>query len=250
MEIDKPNLGDKTFSKVVEIGIASQLDEAEVIDVDIRTNPGKLVQGKLDSVTISGKGLVMKQDLRMETIEVSIGKVGINPLSAVFGNIELTHPTDAEALIVLTETDLNRAFRSDYVQSKLRGLKMIMNGQQVIVNVQQVIVNLPGDNKFVITIDFSLAEQTEIKKLSATAVPKIQEDGYRISLEILAIEGQGLNLDLVSIIVEQLTALLDMRNFNIPGLSLQLYLLEAPQGKLVIHSHAQVAQVTPIINLI
>jgi hypothetical protein len=250
MEIDKPNLGDKTFSKVVEIGIASQLDEAEVIEVDIRTNPAKLVQGKLDSVTISGKGVVMKQDLRMETIEVSIGKVGINPLSAVFGNIELTHPTDAEALIVLTETDLNRAFRSDYVQSKLRGLKMIMNGQEVIVTVKQVIVNLPGDNKFVITISFLLAEQTEVKKLSATAVPKIQEDGYRISLEILAIEGQGLNLDLVSIIVEQLTALLDMRNFNIPGLSLQLYLLEAPQGKLVIHSHAQVAQVTPIINLI
>jgi LmeA-like phospholipid-binding len=250
MAIDPPNLGDKALSKVVEVGIAIGLDEAEVIDVDIRTNPGKLVQGKLDSVTISGKGLVIKQDLRMETIEVSIGKVGINPLSAVFGNIELIHPTDAEALIVLTQTDLNRAFRSDYIQAKLRGLKMLMNGQEVIVTVQQVSVNLPGDNKFVINIDFLLAGQSEIRKLSATAVPKIQEDGYRISLEILAIEGQGLNLDLVSIIVEQLTALLDMRNFNIPGLSLQLYQLEAPQGKLVIHSHAQVAQVTPIINLL
>jgi hypothetical protein len=250
MEIDKPNLGDKALSKVVEVGIAIGLDEAEVIDVDIRTNPGKLVQGKLDSVTISGKGFVIKQDLRMEAIEVSIGKVEINPLSAVFGNIELIHPTDAEALIVLTETDLNRAFRSNYIQTKLRGLKMMMNGQEVIVTVQQVIVNLPGDNKFVITIEFVLAGQAEIKKLSATAVPKIQEDGHRISLEILAIEGQGLNLELVSIIVEQLTALLDMRNFNIPGLSLQLYLLEAPQGKLVIHSHAQVAQVTPIVNLI
>lgn len=250
MEIDQPNLGDKALSKVIEMGISIQLDEAEAIDVDIRTNPGKLMQGKLDSVTISGKGLVMRQDLRMETIEVSIGKVGINPFSAVFGNIELIHPTDAEALIVLTQTDLNRAFRSDYIQAKLRGLKMMMNGQEVIVTVQQVIVNLPGDNKFVINIEFLLAEQTEIKKLSATAVPKIQEDGYRISLEILAIEGQGLSLDLVSVIVEQLTALLDMRNFIIPGLSLQLYKLEAPQGKLIIHSHAQVDQVAPIINLI
>jgi LmeA-like phospholipid-binding len=250
MEIDQPNLGDKALSKVVEMGIATQLDEAEVIEVDVRTNPGKLMQGKLDSVTISGKGLVMRQDLRMDKIEVSIGKVGINPFSAVFGNIELVHSTDAEALIVLNETDLNRAFRSDYIQAKLRGLKMIMNGQEVIVTVKQVIVNLPGDNRFVINIDFLLAEQTEIKKLSATAVPKIQEDGYRISLEILAIEGQGLSLDLVSVIVEQLTALLDMRNFIIPGLSLQLYKLEAPQGKLVIHSHAQVTQVTPIINLL
>jgi hypothetical protein len=250
METDKPNLGNQALSKVVQIGINTQLDEAEVIDIDIRTDPGKFMQGKLDSVTISGKGLVMKQDLRMETIEVSIGKVGINPLRAVFGNIELIHPTDAEALIVLTEADINRAFRSDYIQSKLRGLKMMMNGQEVIVNVQQATVNLPGDNKFIINVNFSLSEQTEVKKLSATALPKIQEDGYRISLEILAIEGQGLNLDLVSVIVEQLTALLDMRNFNIPGLILQLYKLEASQGKLLIHSHAQIAQILPLAKLL
>lgn len=250
MEIDRPNLGDKALSKVVEIGIAIQLDEAEVIDVDIRTNPGKLVQGKIDSVTISGKGLVMRQDLRLETIEVSIGKVGIDPFSAVFGNIELIHPTDAEALIVLTEADINRAFRSDYIRSKLHGLKMMMNGQEVIVNVQQVIVNLPGDRKFIISIDFLVAEETEVRKLSATTVPKIQADGYRILLEILAIEGQGLNLDLVTVIIEQLTALLDLRNFIIPGLSLQLYKLEAPQGKLVIHSHAQVTQVSPLAKLL
>jgi hypothetical protein len=250
MEIDKPNLGDKALSKVVEVGIAIGLDRAEVIDVDIRTNPGKLVQGKLDSIAISGKGLVMKQDIRMETIEVNIGKVGINPFSAVFGNIELIHPTDAEALIVLTETDLNCAFRSDYIRSKLHSLKMMMNGQEVIINIQQIIVNLPGDNKFIIDIDFLLAKEPNVKKLSATAVPKIQEDGHRISLEILAIEGQGLNLDLVSVIIEQLTALLDLRNFIIPGLSLQLYKLEAPLGKLVIHSQAQVAQISPLAKLL
>lgn len=249
MSIDSPNLGNKALNKVVEMGISIQLDEAENIDVDIRTNPGKLVQGKLDSVAISGKGLVMKQDLRMEMVEVSIDKVGINPFSAVFGNIELIHPTNAEALIVLTETDLNHAFGCDYIQSKLRGLKMMMNGHKVIVNVQQVSVNLPGDNKFAIDIDFLLPDQAEVKKLSATAVPIIQEDGHRISLEILAIEGQGLNLELVSVIIEQLTVLLDMRNFNIPGISLQLYQLEAPQGKLVIHSKAQVRQIPATIEI-
>lgn len=250
MTTDRPNLGNQALNKVVEIGINTQLDEAEFIDVEIRTDPGKLVQGKLDSIEISGKGLVMKQDLRLEMLQVTIGKVGINLLSAVFGQIELIHPTDAEALITLTEADINRAFRSDYIQSKLHGLKMMMNGQDVIVNVQQVTVNLPGNDKFVINIDFLVAAETDLKKLAATAVPKIQADGHRISLEILAIEGQGLNLDLVSVIVEQLTTLLDMRNFNIPGLSLKLYQLEAPAGKLVIHSHAQVTQVSPIIDLI
>jgi hypothetical protein len=32
MAIDQPNLGDKALSKVVEVGIAIGLDEAEVID--------------------------------------------------------------------------------------------------------------------------------------------------------------------------------------------------------------------------
>jgi hypothetical protein len=80
MAANGPDLGEQALSKVAEAGIASQLDAVEDIDVDIRTNPGKLVQGKVDSVTISGKGLVMKQDLRMETLEVNIDKVEINPL--------------------------------------------------------------------------------------------------------------------------------------------------------------------------
>jgi LmeA-like phospholipid-binding len=243
MAPDNPDLGERALSKVAEAGITNQLDEVEAIDVDIRTNPGKLVQGKVDSVAISGKGLVMKQELRMETIEVSIDKVEINPLSAVFGNIELTHPTDAEAQIILTEVDINRAFNSDYIQNKLNGLKMDMEGCPVIVDVQQVIVNLPGDNKVAIAADFLLKEQGEVKKLLATAVPQIQENGHRIALEILSTEGQGLTSELVVNIFEQFTALLDLRNFNVPGMSFQLSQLDAQKGRLVLHAKTQIEQI-------
>lgn len=246
MTTDSPDWGNKALSKVAEIGISSQLDEVEVMNVDIRTDPGKLMQGKLDSVVISGKGLVMKQDLRLETLAVSIDRVSIDPLRAVFGNIELTHPTDAEAYIVLTETDLNRAFGCEYIQAKLHNLKMDMKGSQVTIDLQQATIKLPGENKFVINADFLVKEQGELKKLSVTAIPRIHENENRISLEILAIEGQGLILDLVSAIVDRLTVLLDLRNFNIPGLSFQLHRLEAQKGRLVIHSQAQVAKIPSI----
>ena len=124
MTSDRSNLGNQALSKVAEIGITSQLDTVENIDVDIRTDPGKLIQGKVDSVVISGRGLVMKQDLRMENLTVSIDRVSIDPLRAILGNIELTHPSDAEALMVLTQADLNRAFSSDYMHAKLQGLKI------------------------------------------------------------------------------------------------------------------------------
>ncbi|UBF26533.1 DUF2993 domain-containing protein [Kovacikia minuta CCNUW1] len=243
MTQDNPDLGEKALSKVAEVGISSQLDEAENIDVDIRTDPGKLLQGQVDSVEISGKGLVMKQDLRVETLEVSTSKVAINPLSAVLGNIELTRPTDAEAQIVLTESDLNRAFNSDYIQSKMQGLEMQMEGKPVTVDVQQAVINLPGNNQFVIAADFRLRERGEVKKLSATAIPKIEENGHRISLEILSAEGQGLTTELVTAIFEQLTNLLDLRNFNIPGISLRIRQLDAQKAKLVIQAATQIEQI-------
>ncbi len=243
MTSDRADLGNQALSKVAEIGITSQLDGVENINVDIRTDPGKLIQGKVDSVVISGRGMVMKQDLRMEALTVSIDRVAINPLSAIFGNIELTQPSDAQASIVLTQADLNRAFSSDYIQSKLRGLEMEMDGQPVTIDVRQVTLDLPGENKLVIGADFAIAEQGELKKMSATAIPEIEADGNRIALEILSAEGQGLNLRLVMAIFEQLIALLDLRNFNIPGMSFQLHKLEAQAGQLVIHAKAQVAQI-------
>ena len=242
MGANSPDLGNQALSKVVEIGLTSQLDEIEEIDVDIRTNPGSFIQGKVDSVEISGKGLVVKQDLRIETIQIGTDEVSIDPLRAIFGNIELTHPTAAEARIVLNEADINRAFSCDYIQSKLRGLPLELDGHPVTVDVQSATLDLPGDNKFAIAATFLMREQNEVKKFSATAIPQIHENGNQISLEILAAEGQGLTLKLVMVIFEQLTALLDLRNFNIPGITLQLHQLEAQAGKLVIHAKTQIAQ--------
>ncbi|AFY93514.1 DUF2993 domain-containing protein [Chamaesiphon minutus] len=240
MGANSPDLGNQALSKVVEIGITSQLDVVEEIDVDLRTNPGNLVRGKVDSIEISGKGLVVKQDLRMETIQINTNQVSIDPLSALFGNIELTHPTDAEARIVLTETDINRAFSSDYMYGKLHGLKMDVDGQPVTIDIQEANLALPGENKFAIAATFLMRESNEVKKMSATAIPLIHDDGNQISLEILAAEGEGLTLKLVMVIFEQLTALLDLRNFNIPGVSLKLRQLEAQAGRLVIHANSQI----------
>lgn len=243
MAENSPNLGEKAISKIAEIQIADQLDETESLDVDIRTDPAKIVQGEVDSVEISGKGLVLKQDLRMENLEVKTDSVAINPLSAVFGNIELTRPTTAEAHIVLTEADLNRALTSDFLQSKLQGLQMEMQGQKMTVDVQEARIKLPGNNQFEIKADFLLREQTKVQNVSAIAVPKIEENGHRISLEILSVEGHNLTSELITAILDQLTNLLDLRNFNLPGISLKMHQLDAQKGQLLIQAKTQIEQI-------
>jgi LmeA-like phospholipid-binding len=242
MTSDSPDLGEKALSKITELGISSQLDEVENIDVDIRTDPVSLVQGKLDSVSISGQGLVMKQDLRMETLDIKTDAVSINPLSAVFGNVELTHPTEAETLIILNEVDINHAFESEFIQDKLKNLPMEIDGQSEVVDIQNVCLNLPGENKFAINADFLIQGQQEPKKISVTAIPQICEGGNQISLEIMSAECTGLSHKIMSVILSQLTHLLDLRNFDIPGMSLQLGRLEAQDGKLGIHANTQIHQ--------
>ncbi|NJO08767.1 MAG: LmeA family phospholipid-binding protein [Leptolyngbyaceae cyanobacterium SL_1_1] len=61
------DLGAQAISKAVEVGLKSQLDAVEDLQVNISTDPAKLVQGEVDYVEIKGKGLVMKRDLRAES---------------------------------------------------------------------------------------------------------------------------------------------------------------------------------------
>lgn len=243
MTSNSPDLGEQALSKVAEIGIANQLDEVQELNVDIRTNPGKLIQGEVDSVVISGKGMVMKQDLRMESIEVQTAKVSINPLSAIFGNVELDQPADADAQIVLTEEDLNRALASDYIAAKIQDLKLQVNDQFYTIKVQHTDIHLTNEGTMALNVNFLMQESNEVKTLSAVVIPKVREDGQRIELEILSVEGKGLTPDLGVAILKQITTFLDLGNFDLPGMTLWLEKFDIQLEKMIIHAKTKIAQI-------
>lgn len=238
-----PDLGEQAISKAAEVGISSQLDEVEEINVDIRTDPFKLMQGEVDSVKIDGEGMVMQQDLRMEKMQIQTGSVAINPLSVAFGKIELKRPTDAEAHVVLTEADLNRAFNSDFIRDKLQNLDVNIDGQATPVDLQQVNLGLPGDDKFALSAEIQLPKTGETKRVAFTAVPQVSGAGDRISLEnVEYTEGQGLSPELTQVLLEQASQLLDLRNFELEGMSLRVKRLDVQTGRLTLEANAHVEQ--------
>jgi hypothetical protein len=243
MKSDSPDLGEQALSKVAEVGISNQLDDVEDLNIDIRTNPGKLLQGEVDSVSISGKGMVMKQDLRMESLDIQTTKVSINPLGALFGNIELAQPANANAQIVLKEEDLNRALASDYLISKLQGLKLEIEQKTQTVELSQATIRLLDGGTMSLNIDFLLQEANEAKSLSATVIPKIKADGQKIDLEILAVEGKGLNPELGAALLKQITTLLDLGSFDLPGISLWIQKFDIQSGEMTIHATTKVEQI-------
>jgi hypothetical protein len=55
MKHDDLNLDEQVISKAAKLGLSSQVDEADKIDVGIKTDLLKAVQGQVDSVDLSGK---------------------------------------------------------------------------------------------------------------------------------------------------------------------------------------------------
>ncbi|MEH2286165.1 LmeA family phospholipid-binding protein [Nostoc sp.] len=241
---DNPGLGEQALNKAAEIGLSSQLDEVENLDVDIKTDPLKLVQGEVDEVTIEGKGLVMQKDLRMEELKMRMTNVAINPLSVAFGKIELTKPTEAQAQVVLTEADINRAFNSEYVRSQLQSQKIHINGELRTIEPQDVDFRLPGDGKVAINASIKLVETGENQQVAFSAVPKISSNGKSVNLENVEYgESEEISPDLTKALIDQTSEILNLSNFDLEGISLQVNQLEVEVGKLILQAEAYVEKI-------
>lgn len=235
------DLGGEAINKIAEVGIKSQLDEVENLHVEIETDPFKAISGSVDSVDIEGKGMVMQHDLRIEKMELHTGSVSINPLSVAFGKIELVRPTDAEAHVVLTEADINRAFSSDFVRDKMQNLEVRVNGELATVDTQKIKFGLPGDGKVLLSTDVILQSTGDRKSVAFTAVPTVSQAGQRIDLsDVQYVDGQELSPELTEAMLKQARELLDLSNFELEGMELKLKKLDVQKGKLILESTAHV----------
>ena len=241
---DSPGLGEQALNKAAEIGLSSQLDEVENLDVNIKTEPMKLVQGEVDAVTIEGEGLVMQKDLRMEEFDMQMTNVAINPLSVAFGKIELTKPTEAKAQVVLTEADINRAFNSEYVRSQLQSQKINVNGQLTTIEPQHVEFRLPGDGKVALNATIKLVETSENQQVAFSAVPKISGNGKTVTLENVEYgEGEEISPELTKALIAQTSEILNLSNFDLEGMSLQVNQLKVEVGKLTLQAEAHLEKI-------
>lgn len=244
---NSPGLGEQALNKTAELGLSSQLDEVENLDVNIKTDPIKLVQGQVDAVTIEGEGLVMQKDLRMEELEMQMSSVAINPISAAFGKIELTQPTETSVRVVLTEEDINRAFNSEYIRSRLQSQKIRVNGQLRTIVPQNVKFHLLGDGKVVLKATVLLKETNETHQVAFSAIPRVSANGQTVSLEnVEYADNKETSPELTKALVDETSKILNLSNFHLKGMSLRVKQLELEAGKLTLQAEAYVEQILTI----
>lgn len=244
MTKEQAGLHEQALDKAAEIGISSQLDEVENVEVDIKADPLKLMTGEVDAVDIEGEGMVMQKDLRMEKLEMHMGRVGINPMKAALGEIELTKPADGSAEVVLTEADINRAFNSDYISGMLKNMEVNIEGKPTTIDTQEINFSLPSDNKVGLNATVLLRDSNETQQIAFTAVPRVRPNGQGVVLEdVEYAEHKELSPELTNALLEKSAEILDFSNFELDGMSLRINRLDVKAGKLTMQAAAHVEKI-------
>lgn len=244
---ESPGLGEQALNKAAEIGLSSQLDAVENLDVSIKTDPLKLVQGQVDQVNIQGEGLVMQKDLRIEEMEMQITSVAINPLSAAFGKIELTKPATGRAQVILTADDINRAFNSEYIRAKLQSQKIKVNGEPMTIVPQHINFRLPGQGKIALNAEVLLVETGENHQIAFSAIPRVSSNRQTVYLENVEYgEREEISPALTKALIDQTSEILNLSNFDLEGMTLQVNSLNVEAGRLILQAEADVEQIPSV----
>jgi hypothetical protein len=237
------SLGEQAIDKVAEIAIASRLDGSESFSVTVSTDPGQLAQGEVEAVDLEGTGLVMQQDLRVQELEIHVKDIAVNPLSAMFGKIELNGPAFGTARAVLTESDINRAFNSEYISSKLNNLQVSVDGKPLTIDVKTVECKLLSSGKIDLNAEVLVRETAVTEKTHFTAKPQVAADGWAISLQDVEYpENKEFSPELTAALADKAGEILNLRNFELEGMSLRIQQLNVEAGLLTLQAEAKVEQ--------
>lgn len=237
-------IGEQVVNKAAEMGLASQLQESQSIDINIQSDPLKLVQGEAESVSLKGKGLVTPQDLSLEELELRTGNIGLDLLSAALGKLQLTQQTEASIRVVLTTDDLNRALNSDFLCNQLRQLEIPVKNQALRIELQQAECALPGNGRWVLNAKMLTHLDGITQAAVLRAVLKSRMGGQSISFEEGGyLDEKDLPLELTAALVSKVSELLSLRHFQNEHLSLYLEQLEVEQDRMTLLLNVHIRQI-------
>ena len=211
---DRRNFGEQAINKIATLALSSQLNEAQQLNVRVKTDPALLSQGKLASLLIDGTGLVTRGDLQMQQMYLEMDEISVSPFKALMGNIVLTQPTQGTAKFVLTEKDFDRALNRLQLCDRV-SCQLSKNGELAILNSQ---------DRFILT-----------------AIPKMQENGKGVNLNVRSLHS-SFPVQEVKLLVGELEDILSLRNFGMTGIALKIQKLEIQSGHLTLNAVAKVTK--------
>ena len=242
---DNQRLEEQFVSNEAERRVSEKLDAAEQIDVDVKTDVLKIVQGQAEKVSVSGQGLVIKPDIRVQEIQLQTDNIAINPLSAIFGQIELNEPVNAVARIVLTKTDINLALTSELIRSLVENFPLNVDGEIATFKPQHTDIFLPGNGKIGFNARGMLKSEKNTHFLGVTLTFRPRTNSHPILLEsVTCTEGEGISVELILAFMQKIKELASLPFLKWEDIAFRIINMEVEQDSIILMIEANVKQIS------
>ncbi|HEY9653118.1 MAG TPA: DUF2993 domain-containing protein [Coleofasciculaceae cyanobacterium] len=244
--------GEQMLNTVASKTIRHLFTRSESVDVAVRCFPSsKLLQGSIDSFKMSGRGLVIRREFRTEEMSFETDAVMLDFGSVLKGQINLKQPTQAIAQVILTEVDINDAFKAELVRKRLENLSIpaldeLSGGKPI--SFTEVRVNLLPNNRVQLFAKADLPDHgvVPISMTSTLAVERrrrILFQNSKFEPETVPESLREISQRLTTALDEILNNMVDLDRFNLDGVTLRINRLETQGKNLIFSGYAQIERV-------
>lgn len=240
--------GENLLNTVATNTIRHLFTRSEAVNVQVCCQPSsKLLQGSIDSFKMSGSGLVIRRDFRTEEMSFETDAVSLDFSSVLQGKIALKQPTQAIALVKLSETDINKAFEAQLVRKRLENLSIpaldnLSEGKPI--SFTDVQLELLPENQLKVFAKANLPQGLIPLSFSCTLAilkrRRLQFNNVRFEPVGIEPELQSISETLTYSLGEVLNEMVDLDRFDLDGVKMRLNRLETEGKYLLFSGYAEI----------
>lgn len=239
MRNERSDFTEQAINKIAEVALAKLLD-VKRLTVQIQTNFNQLSRGEIETITIDLYDLRLRQDLRVEALQLKIGRVTVKPRKAAFGKIELVHPSEGTFQVVLREHQLTAALNAASFRQAMSQQRNAPGGVDV-TQIEHIQCSLQENGAIVLTCEERLNTAADRRSGTMIARPRIEAEGQAIVMDRETVEGD-LSSSTVAAVMAQVGDILSLHDLANRGTTLHIQQVDMVAGSVMIRANAQIEQ--------
>jgi 3-polyprenyl-4-hydroxybenzoate decarboxylase len=208
---EQQNLEAQIVSQAAERRVSDELAAAEQIDIYVQTDLLKIVQGQAHAVTVAAQGLITKHNLRVQEIKLKTDGIAINPIKAIFGEIQLHKPVNLIARIILHEADINSNLNSDFSRQLVSSFQLDVDGVIFKFALEDLHILFPEKQQIELWGKIQVKAENNSYKIGFNTLLLPQTDSHPIMLKRFnCTEGEGISLEFILSFIQKVKELVNL----------------------------------------
>lgn len=243
-----PNLEQSLVNKTAEAAIASQVESAQSIEVDLDSKVSQLITGDAKSLKIKGEKIIAVRDIRLEQVDITCDDLSLNLTQAILGKIAFNKPGNFQIRLVFTPSDCDRLLNSEYVKILLQNLPLDLT-EKSSFHLRDAQCQLHGDGEVSVTATVVVNRGQHSSEARFKIALQFEGDGTKIVFNGgQYLNEKGMNLDETVAIMSKIRDLLYLRHYSNCDLAFNITRIDVTSQELVVRGNALIKRLPESIS--